>query len=197
MKRVEREHTYWNAAAQDKDVAVKYISDISTEECFDGLQKGLPELVGVKVADLGCGIGRIAIPFAEMHPSCEMTGIDISDEMLNIAKQQDNSFLVRWIQNNGRNIPGGKYDVIYSMLMLQHIDKAGVWAYIRTISRALADNGLFRFQFIEGSEREPFSHHYFFTDVEQRLSECNFVITHYDQGLVHPQWSWITAEKRS
>lgn len=197
MKRVEQEHTYWDAAAQDPDVAVKYIADIDMKDCLQALLAGLPKLTAERVADLGCGIGRITIPLADMHPACEVTGIDISDKMLDIAKQHPKQFLARWLQNNGRNVPGAPYDVIYSMLVFQHIDKPGVWAYIRTISRALADNGLFRFQFIEGSEREPFSHHYFFADIEKRLNECKLYVTHYDQGLVHPQWSWITAEKRS
>jgi ubiquinone/menaquinone biosynthesis C-methylase UbiE len=52
----------------------------------DEAAAGLPQ--GAKVVDLGCGPGRLPILLAEQRSDLEVTGIDISPDMVAVAAQR-------------------------------------------------------------------------------------------------------------
>ena len=80
------------------------------KELFD--KYGVPE--GGKVLDLGCGTGGHAIRLAEM--GYQVTGIDISQSMLDIAVQKAGSLPVEFLQQDMRDlvIPG-QFDAVICM----------------------------------------------------------------------------------
>ena len=106
MTRLDQEKTYWNECAKDPDVDIKYISDVSTEDCLDaiGVLDGF-------VLEIGCGVGRL------MHSAC--TGIDISEDMLKIARKRKPD--CTFIKNDGRTIPfeDSFFDSVYCVLVFQ------------------------------------------------------------------------------
>lgn len=182
MDRLTQEKTYWNTAAEDPEVDDKYISNIT--EGFDEVIGCLPG----KVLEIGCGVGRLMKP--------KYYGIDISSKMIDIAKKRHPECVFKLC--DGRTIPyeDKTFNSVYCVLVFQHIPFDAVKGYIEEAYRVLKKNGIFRFQFIEGRESEPFSHHY---DIDRMLNavsnKFNVYAGEIEKGLIHPQWTWITAHK--
>ena len=184
MNRVDQEKVYWDKAALDTDVDEKYIADVSDADCLDALGRVIRKS-GDKVLEIGCGVGRL------MQDGYH--GIDISENMLTIARKRKTR--CKFVLNDGRTIPypDDYFDSIYAMLVFQHMTIDGIRSYICEVSRVLNSRGRFRFQFIEGTEQEPFSHHYSLNIMESMLLDSAFNIKKVEKGLVHPSWTWITA----
>jgi len=201
-KRVIEECKYWNDAALDPEVDRKYISDQNTNSCFRALN--LPKKG--RVIELGCGVGRFIEKLSRSLP-IEYHGIDISKNMLDIAdcrldilkceSESKRFYNYEFKLCDGRTIPfdDKHFNSAFCVLVFQHLQLEAVREYIKEISRVLLENGYFRFQFIEGTESEPFSNHHRISDIREVLVMNNFIITKIDRGLVHHQWTWITAKK--
>lgn len=146
MKRINIERNYWQKNALDRNVDLKYISDIGKKECLEdiGKRKG-------KVLEIGCGVGRL------MQDGDY--GIDISENMLKIAKQRNPNLNLS--VTDGRTIPheDAYFNYVYCYLVFQHLHIDGVQSYIKEAYRVLKNGGVFTFQWIEGDEDEPFSKH--------------------------------------
>lgn len=193
MNRIDLEREYWDKAALDPDVDEKYISDISTEEMIEALE--IPDKASYFL-DIGCGVGRIANSLA--NKSRKIYGVDISREMIRIADDRKTfQHMVFWV-NDGRTIPKlteGIIDFAYSMLLFQHLPQEAIRSYISETRRVLKHGGIFRFQFIEGTEQEPFSNHYSLEDIKLWLEDAGLEFVKADKGLCHFQWTWVTARK--
>ena len=76
-----------------------------------------------RVFDFGCGVGRLVVPFARI--SDHVVGVDISESMLKEASANckkyscDNVSLLR--SNDQLSNVEGKFDLIHSFIVLQHI----------------------------------------------------------------------------
>jgi len=193
MNRMTQELEYWNKAAQDTQVDIKYISDVDTEEC---LTKAIrPYLKYGVTLDLGCGVGRLAIPIAEDTDS-HVFGVDISREMVNLATMRSAHISnLSLMVGDGRTLQfkNAFFDCAYTMLLFQHLPTEAVQGYIGEVGRVLKPGGIFRFQFIAGNEDEPFSKHHPMSLIHSTLADQGFGIVNQQEGLLHPQWSWITA----
>ena len=118
------------------------------------------------LVDIGCGTGRIVIPYAQKGFRC--TGIDISEPMLNIAKKRalDNNLSIVFLQENAVEITLTTHSfdyalVVFDMLsiipgndlrlkLLKNLHKAlrpkgllfsSVWTYPKTIDVILNEEG--------------------------------------------------------
>jgi 2-polyprenyl-3-methyl-5-hydroxy-6-metoxy-1,4-benzoquinol methylase len=108
------------------------IFDSRGKECVDELRKFIePNFV---VLDIGCGIGRLEKFLAQYCK--EVHGIDVSGRMVKLAKQRlkdiNNLFFHK---TNGRDLsifPDNKFDFVFSILVLQHIEKEDAYIYIRS-----------------------------------------------------------------
>jgi ubiquinone/menaquinone biosynthesis C-methylase UbiE len=199
--RVDEERQYWDKAAADPDVDQKYIADVDTEECLKALSPlgKVIELSSIKILDLGCGVGRLAIPIAKRFIDHQVFAVDISEEMIRIMVERSGDMEnLSPIVNDGRKLRFGSdtFMAAYSMLLFQHLDEDGVLAYIQEVGRILKRGGIFRFQFIEGTENEPFSHHYDRSVIIDYLAANGIKVSGIDEGLVHEQWTWITGVKQ-
>lgn len=201
MNRIDLEREYWNEAALDPDVDRKYISDVSTEECLAALDA--PKLG--KILDVGCGVGRIANALSEGgHSKRKIFGIDISEEMLDLADDRRRCwpYSIKYNGNeyklcDGRTIPykDSSINFAYSMLLFQHLKADTIQSYMKETYRVLEPKGIFRFQFIEGDEQEPFSNHYSLDQMKTWLEDARLEFIKADKGLCHPMWTWVTARK--
>lgn len=187
MNRKQLERNYWEAAATHPDVERKFISSSSTALCKKELM-GEPtgKFIG-RVLEIGCGIGRM------MEEGYH--GIDISDKMIRLAK--NNKPGCGFYVSDGREIPfeDSYFDVIYSILVFQHIPFSGFESYVKEVARTLKDNGRFIFQFVEGDEDEPFSKHYSVEKVKQVLESNDLTIKREWNSDLNEQWRWIRVEK--
>ena len=76
-----------------------------------------------KALDFGCGVGRLVIPLANVAK--EVTGVDVSDSMLNEAKKNCEARLIKNVvfvkSDDSLSLLNGKYDFIHSFIVFQHI----------------------------------------------------------------------------
>ncbi len=140
----------WDASAQNIESAMHAIlHGVRDHEKFDAEGKAQAEKVGHyvnkgdTVLELGCGIGRI-IKHLSVH--CRyIYGVDISEKMLahgaNWLRGIQNVELIRCNGKDLGNLPDGWVDFVYSLLVLQHMDKNDAYVYLKEIFRILKDGG--------------------------------------------------------
>ena len=108
------------------------------------LKKMLPDLQGKRILDLGCGFGwhcRYAIE----HGAKSVIGVDISERMIEEAKNKTSSEDIEYICSPIEDIdfPEGSFDLIISSLTLHYIESfEGI---IDKISKWLVSGGDFVF----------------------------------------------------
>jgi ubiquinone/menaquinone biosynthesis C-methylase UbiE len=99
---------------------------------------------GEPVLELACGSGRLTIPFAKV--GTDITGMDISEEMLNLAtsKASRSGVNVRFLQGDMRSFdPGAKFKFIFIPAQsLSHLHtREEVEHCLACVQRHLADEG--------------------------------------------------------
>lgn len=200
---IDTEKEYWARASKDKELDVKYISDIDTEVCLDGLSpiSSVFEYTRngtLNILDIGCGVGRLAIPIANRYIDFKVCGVDISPEMLKIANKRakkTKNFETKLCDGRTIPYPDASFMAVYSMLMFQHIPNEAKDGYIKEAARVLQQGGVFRFQFVPEAEEGPVSYGASIDEVTTMCEYAGFKVDQIDKGLVHPQWTWITAIK--
>ena len=87
------------------------------------MQELLPDLVGKKVLDLGCGFGFNCVDFVK-RGAAKVVGVDISKKMLAVAKDKSASVEIEYINLDMLDISSlsEKFDLIYSSLAFHYID---------------------------------------------------------------------------
>lgn len=98
------------------------------------------------VLEVGCGTGRF-LPFMA-EKGCNITGIDISEEMLKVARRrvdQSEHKKITLLQNDADEIPfrDNSFDIIYSILVINLIPDFKT--AFREINRVIKPGGLFIF----------------------------------------------------
>ncbi len=100
-----------------------------------------------RVLDLGCGPGNQLALVAELNPSSEFTGVDLSPKMLEVARK---NIRAKNLQNVNVKLgditrlefPDQGFDAIISTLTLHHLpDKDLLRATFREIKRLLKPGG--------------------------------------------------------
>ena len=104
----------------------------------------LPDLNGKNILDLGCGFGEHCVEFIN-RGAAKVVGIDISEKMLEVAKEENSDPKIEYICMPMEDIDKieGKFDVVISSLAFHYIeDFDGV---VRKIADHLNPDGLFIF----------------------------------------------------
>lgn len=106
---------------------------------LENIRKHIDPLYAAKNAlDFGCGVGRLIIPLSKVVNN--VTGIDVSDSMLNEARKNCETQFVSNVSllksDDNLLLLNGKYDLIYSFIVFQHIPvKRGVGIFKNLLSR--------------------------------------------------------------
>lgn len=127
------------------------LSEAEDEEVSLYLDNALE--TGNKVLELCCGNGRLTIPFAKY--GFDITGIDMSDDMLMILQQKKEQLSLR-VSKRIRVIKGNifkldineKYDFVFlpaTTLSILFDDKRRVLELFNSVAEILNDNGSFAF----------------------------------------------------
>lgn len=99
--------------------------------------------------DFGCGVGRLTRAFATYFQECY--GVDISDSMIAQAKVLNEAYPPCHFVSNARSdlriFPDERFDMVFSLIVLQHIPSQEVIrSYIAEFVRVLRPGGLLVFQ---------------------------------------------------
>ena len=112
-------------------------------ECFTVLSQ-LPEMQGKEVLDLGCGTGLYTRLLRSLGAT-SVTGIDLSEEMLSIARRQENetcSIIQYEKQDILQWIPEHRYDLVFSSYILNYAhNRQELVRMLEKMRDSLAANG--------------------------------------------------------
>jgi len=102
---------------------------------------------GLRLLDVGCGTGSLAVLVRHEHPGVEVVALDPDPKALAIARRKAERARVdvRFEQGYGDALPfgGESFDRVTSSLMLHHLELATRRAMLREILRVLRPGGSF------------------------------------------------------
>lgn len=103
-----------------------------------------------KALDFGCGIGRLSRALANHFD--QVVGVDISDEMIRLAKLYNPSARFIFLVNQAKNLDilsPNTFDFIYSNIVLQHVSPGISKMYLKSFAQLLKPTGILVFQLPE------------------------------------------------
>jgi tRNA (cmo5U34)-methyltransferase len=97
-----------------------------------------------RVLELGCGTGILTEQILERSPCAEITGIDLSPDMLRIASEKPALRGVHFIAGDLRDAwPAGPYDAVVTSLCIHHVSAAERATVVKRAYKALSPGGRF------------------------------------------------------
>ena len=126
----------------------RFETELLVEKTYNYIKKYFNK-DNIKILDIGTGSGCIAITLNKLLNSCDITGIDISSEALEVAKENNiiNNTNVKFIKSDIFSNVSDKYDVIISNPPYISYDDIEVMDIVKNNEPHLAlyakDNGLY------------------------------------------------------
>ncbi|WP_459201728.1 class I SAM-dependent methyltransferase [Methanococcus sp. CF] len=115
----------------------------SSEDFFGAVLSFIPN-GNIKILELGSGTGYLTSKIVKLNPSAEITCIDLSEGMINVAKRKPELSSVKFIEGDFRNVWGeGTFDVILSTLCLHHLPDNDRQNILEKINDSLNPEGVF------------------------------------------------------
>lgn len=134
-------HDHWAAGVDPAEVDV--VGTWTGEGCPEvrWIADRLGEVDGLRVLDLGSGLGEASVWFARQ--GADVTALDISPGMLHVVERvaERHGVRVRTVVGSAsdlRQFPDGSFDVVYGANLLHHVDIA---ATLDEVHRVLAPGG--------------------------------------------------------
>lgn len=107
------------------------------------------------ILDFGCGVGRLAIPFAQ-NTIGKVVGLDVSSGMIDIAMTKQKQLKLKnlhFIQYSGDKIPSiGSFDLINSYIVIQHIEPTYGYPLIKQLCELVKMGGFVHLQIPYGHQ---------------------------------------------
>lgn len=119
--------------------------DLELDEFYEEIAKAvISERDDFSLLDLGCGTGLELIRLFEKYPSVYVTGIDLSQKMLEKLKLKYPDKNINLLCGSYFDIPfGNGYDVVLSTYSLHHFNQEEKLFLYRKIHTSLSENGIF------------------------------------------------------
>jgi len=124
--------------------------NIAQENKMELICKKLELKPGDRVLDIGCGWGGLAKYIAE-HYKCRVTGISISDEQIEFARDYTKGLDVEILKLDYRDLTG-TFDKIVSVGMFEHVGPKNYRTILKIVERCLVQDGLFLLHCIGDTE---------------------------------------------
>lgn len=104
----------------------------------------LPNLCGRKILDIGCGMGQHLKQYSDMGASTVL-GIDISEKMLNYAREHNNAENITYVQMALENLNEiqTEFDLVTSSLVFDYVEDLD--ELMKNVYELLAENSEFVF----------------------------------------------------
>lgn len=129
-------HEFFATGKREIDAAMKYIKSLGIN---------VPRR---KALDFGCGVGRLTQALTPYFD--EVYGVDIASSMIKLAKKYnrhgDKCHYYLNETNDLKLFPNNSFDLIYTVLTLQHMEPRYSKNYIKGFLRILAPHGVLIFQ---------------------------------------------------
>jgi malonyl-CoA O-methyltransferase len=126
-----------NAETYDDNAVVQ-------KECASRLAEMLGEEGFPRILEIGCGTGEYTRCLADRYRNAEITAVDISETMLNVARKKLGDRNIRFVVGDAEDIEiDGKYDLITSNASFQWFDN--VERAVKVFSGALNKSGVLCF----------------------------------------------------
>lgn len=132
----------WYSAKDDPIALLRAESRARNPWIIAELQKAFPHS-SPKILDMGCGGGFLANNLAQA--GFAVTGLDASEESLNIAKNYDATGQVNYQQGDANQLPfaANSFAAVCAMDFLEHVENPA--NIVAEAARVLQPNGLFFF----------------------------------------------------
>ena len=100
---------------------------------------------GMRILDLGCGSGYLTFPIAERNPHCEVTGLDIVCEAIDVNRSRAKDMGLNnlaFVSYDGIDFPfeAGSFDLVVTRYALHHFPD--IEHSIGEVSRVLKEQGV-------------------------------------------------------
>ncbi len=183
--KLERMDDFFAARIDGYDAHMK--RDIEGASGFYGYTASLlPSATGSRVLDLGCGTGLELEEYFTLNPGAAVTGIDLSEAMLNVLKAKFPEKNLTLVRGSYFDVPlgNGLYDAAVSVESLHHFPAGMKASLYEKLYLALAEKGFFVLTdyFAESEEaEEEYFQNLAALKKEQGLSDDVFY--HYDTPL--------------
>jgi len=155
-----------------------------------------------RVLEIGWGGGRVLGQMADHFD--DITGVDFSPDMVRYSTERFRDRQnIRIYRNDGKSLPfeDESLDLVYSVLVFQHMNQEAIEAYFHEVKRVLRPGGFFRFQTRWDVERRNSNYmdRYFLSreDVEGYAKKLDFEIVNFQKGLGHEWFHWFTLRRLS
>lgn len=149
------QNPYYGVLTDPRYLAHRLSDDAKTEFFNSGTQHILdlmsmihrtiaPDFNPRRVLDFGCGVGRLAIPFA--HASQEVVGVDVSESMLAEARRNATACAIDNVQfvrsDDSLSHVTGAFDLVHSYIVLQHIPVPRGLVLLEELIDRIKDDGV-------------------------------------------------------
>lgn len=117
----------------------------SAEEFYPYTADCLPKETGVKILDLGCGTGLELEHYFNLNPYAKVTGVDLTEAMLNALKQKLHDKDLTLILGSYFDVPFGEnfFDAAVSVESLHHFTKEEKIPLYIKLYKSLKEGGYF------------------------------------------------------
>jgi tRNA (cmo5U34)-methyltransferase len=97
---------------------------------------------GARLLELGTGTGETALRVLRRHPGASLVGVDVSEDMLAVARERLPGADLR-VARLEDPLPEGPFDLVFSALAIHHLKGPGKADLFRRVAAVLADGGRF------------------------------------------------------
>lgn len=146
----------------------------------------LPKTDGAKILDLGCGTGLELEHYFRLNPSARVTGIDLTESMLNALKNKFPEKDLTLICGSYFDVPFDEntFDAAVSVESLHHFTKDEKIPLYTKLCKSLKDNGYFILtDYFALTDEDEQTFHNEILSLKKEQGIDNNEIYHYDTPL--------------
>ncbi len=172
----------WNKVAsvyQDKFMDMDYYNESYDFVC-NAIQKADADLL-----EIGCGPGNITKYLLSRRPEWNITGVDISPNMIELARKNNPKAHFKVMDARAIAELGSKYDGIICGFCLPYLSRKDAEKFLADSGNLLNSDGILYLSFVEGKTVESgfktsktgdrvYFHYYHLDELVQKLEELKF-----------------------